>query len=138
MKSDNLERWHEAVFKNDSDLLRDLLDNKVEFHSPTVWKPKTGSEVTHFILTNVLDILQDFRYHREWVDGNNMALEFSAKVRDINIKGIDLIKWNSEGKIIHFEVLIRPLNGLQVVFEEMGARVIVESRSYGGEQIRPQ
>jgi hypothetical protein len=123
VKNDNLERWHKAVLNNDADLLRKLLDKNVEFHSPTVWTPKTGREVVLFILTNVSEVFQDFRYHREWVDGNDIALEFSATVSDRNIKGIDLIKWNNEGKIIHFEVLIRPLNGLKVMFEEMNARV---------------
>jgi hypothetical protein len=51
-----------------------------------------------------------------------MALEFSAKVGDRNVKGVDLIKWNQEGKIIHFEVAMRPLRGVQALFEEMNSR----------------
>ena len=123
MNKTNLDRWHQAVFEKDMKLLSELLDEKVEFHSPTVWKPKAGKQVTQFILMTVLEVLQDFRYHREWIDGNDMALEFSARVRDLNVKGLDLIKWNDVGRIIHFEVLIRPLNGLQAVFEEMNARL---------------
>lgn len=123
MNSNNLDRWHQAVFDKDLDLLSELLDDQVEFHSPTVWTPKAGKQVTRFILMTVLEVLQDFQYHREWIDGNDMALEFSARVRDMKVKGLDLIKWNDEGRIIHFEVLIRPLNGLQAVFEEMNARV---------------
>lgn len=119
----NLERWHQVVFDRDMDLLSELLDDGVEFHSPTVWKPKIGKDVTHFILTSVIDIFQEFRYHREWIDGNDMALEFSAGVRDKNIKGLDLIKWNDEGKIVHFEVLVRPLNGVQALLDEMTARL---------------
>lgn len=124
MNNTNLDRWHQAVFEKDMKLLSELLDDNVEFHSPTVWTPKAGKQVTQFILMTVLDVLQDFRYHREWIDGNDMALEFSARVRDMNVKGLDLIKWNDEGRIVHFEVLIRPLNGLQAVFEEMNARVV--------------
>jgi hypothetical protein len=123
MNSKHLDLWHKAVFDKDLALLRDLLDESVEFHSPALWSPKMGRDVTQFILSNVIDIFQDFRYHREWVEGDDMALEFSAKVRDMNIKGIDLIKWNEQGKIVHFEVLVRPLNGLQALFEEMGARL---------------
>jgi hypothetical protein len=123
MNSKHLDLWHKAVFDKDLALLRDLLDVSVEFHSPALWSPKMGRDVTQFILSNVIDIFQDFRYHREWVEGDDMALEFSAKVRDMNIKGIDLIKWNEQGKIVHFEVLVRPLNGLQALFEEMGARL---------------
>ena len=67
----------------------------------------------------VIDIFQDFEYQREWVDENNLALELSARVDDKKIKGIDLIRWNEEGKIIHFEVMLRPMNGLQVMFDKM-------------------
>ena len=122
--SSNLERWHRVVLEKDMGLLGEILDDSVEFHSPTIWKPKMGKDVTHFILSSVIEIFQDFRYHREWVEGNDMALEFSAGVLDKGIKGIDLIKWNDEGKIVHFEVMVRPLNGLQALFDEMTARLV--------------
>ncbi|ARN72686.1 hypothetical protein [Oceanicoccus sagamiensis] len=124
MSDNNLQRWHKVVFEQDMVLLQELLDDNVEFHSPTVWKPKLGRDVTAFILSNVIDLFEDFQYHREWTDGNEMALEFSAAVRGKNVKGVDLIRWNDEGKIIHFEVLVRPLNGLQALFEEMSDRVV--------------
>ena len=38
---------------------------------------------------------------------------------DKKIKGIDLIRWNEQGQICHFEVMIRPLNGLEVLLEQM-------------------
>ena len=114
-----LDKWHKVVLKIDLKLLHELLAEDVEFHSPTVWQPKLGRDVTHYILEMVIDIFQNFEYHREWVDGNNMALEFSATVDDKKIKGIDLITWNDEGQIIHFEVMLRPLNGLQLMLEKM-------------------
>lgn len=119
MTDRRLQCWHKVVFENDTKLLRELLDENVEFHSPTVWRPKFGRDVTHFILDTVIDIFQEFHYHREWIDGNNMALEFSATVADKKVKGIDLIRWDDQGKIVHFEVLLRPMNGLQQVFKKM-------------------
>lgn len=123
MENQNLQRWHKVVAEADVELLRELLHEDVEFHSPTVWTPKNGRDVTQFILMNVLEIFQNFRYHRELVVGDDMALEFSAEVFDKRIKGIDLIKWNDQGQIIHFEVMVRPLNGLQALAEEMSRRV---------------
>lgn len=119
MTQQNLERWHQVIAHKDMDLLRELLDEHVEFHSPTVWAPKKGRNVTHYILQMVIDIFDDFEYHRQWIDEHDFALEFSAKVDDKRIKGIDLIRWNDEGKIIHFEVMMRPINGLQLMFEKM-------------------
>ena len=52
-----------------------------------------------------------------------MVLEFSARVGDKQLKGIDLIRFNEQGQIIEFEVMIRPLSGLQALGEEMGRRL---------------
>jgi len=123
MNNKNLELWHKVVLEKNYDLLQDLLDENVEFHSPTVWKPKLGRDVTAYILEMITDIFEDFQYHRQWIDGNNFALEFSAKVDGKNLKGIDLIRWNDEGKIVHFEVMLRPINTLQLVFEKMTQRL---------------
>jgi len=119
MSQENLSRWHQVVKNKDMSLLRELLDENVEFHSPTVWQPKKGRDITQYILKMVIEIFQDFEYQREWVDSNNLALEFSARVDDKKVKGIDLIRWNDQGKIIHFEVMLRPLNGLQLMLDKM-------------------
>lgn len=122
MSNSNLEKWHKVVLEKDLESLKALLHPEMEFHSPTFWGAKEGGHVAHFVLSQVLDIFQNFEYHREFVDGNDMALEFSCEVKDKNIKGIDLIKWNDDGQIIHFEVLVRPLNGLAELAEEMTSR----------------
>ena len=46
-------------------------------------------------------------------------MEDLFKVDDKKVKGIDLIRWNDEGQIVHFEVMMRPINGLQLMFEKM-------------------
>lgn len=119
MSQHNLDKWHQVIANKDMALLREILHQDVEFHSPTLWEPKKGRDITQYILNMVIDIFQDFEYHREWVDGNNLALEFSARVDDKKVKGIDLIRWNDEGQIVHFEVMMRPINGLQLMFEKM-------------------
>ncbi len=123
MNQQALDTWHKVVFEKDFDLLNNLLADEVEFHSPTVWAPKKGRDLTAYILQMVIDIFEDFSYHREWINGDSFALEFSAMVGDKHIKGIDLIRFNDEGKIIHFEVMMRPINGLQLMFEEMTQRL---------------
>ncbi|WP_036178462.1 nuclear transport factor 2 family protein [Marinomonas sp. MED121] len=123
MSQENLEKWHQVVHNKDMSLLRELLAEDVEFHSPTLWAPKKGRDITQYILKMVLDIFEDFEYQRQWVDENNLALEFSARVDDKKIKGIDLIRWNEQGQIVHFEVMLRPMNGLQLMFDKMTAHL---------------
>lgn len=119
MSQENLDKWHQVVHNKDMSLLRELLAEDVEFHSPTLWAPKKGRDITQYILKMVMDIFEDFEYQRQWVDDKNLALEFSARVDDKKIKGIDLIRWNEQGQIVHFEVMLRPMNGLQLMFDKM-------------------
>jgi 2,4-dienoyl-CoA reductase (NADPH2) len=52
-----------------------------------------------------------------------VVLEFSANVNGKALKGIDLIQFDAEGKIVDFEVMVRPMSGLQALGEEMGKRL---------------
>ena len=77
------------------------------------------------ILNTVINVFEDFAYHRELAtgDGLSVVLEFSARVGDKQLKGIDLIRFNELGQIVEFEVMVRPLSGLQALGEEMGRRL---------------
>ena len=77
------------------------------------------------ILNTVFEVFEDFKYHRELAtaDGLNVILEFSAKVGTKELKGIDMIRFDEHGKIVEFEVMVRPLSGLQALGEEMGRRL---------------
>ena len=50
-------------------------------------------------------------------------LEFSARVGARELKGIDMVRFDEAGKIVDFEVMIRPLSGLQALGEQMGAKL---------------
>jgi hypothetical protein len=70
-------------------------------------------------------VFEDFVYHREFVssDGLSITLEFSARVGDKQLKGVDLIRFDSTGKIVEFEVMVRPMSALQALGDEMGKRL---------------
>ncbi|WP_321392889.1 nuclear transport factor 2 family protein [Emcibacter sp.] len=118
-----LENWHKAVFDKDLEMLTKLLHENVEFNSPFVWTPYQGRDTALAILGTVVDVFENFKYHREWIDGNEMALEFSASIGKISLKGIDLIRWDDDGKIINFEVMVRPGNGLMTLAQTMQQRL---------------
>ncbi|WP_368568962.1 nuclear transport factor 2 family protein, partial [Acinetobacter baumannii] len=104
----SLEKWHYMIQSNDLSNLNDLLADEVVFRSPVAYKPYEGRQVVFFILTNVIQVFQNFTYHREFYteDGENIVLEFSADVGDKSLKGIDMIRFNEQGKIVDFEVMI--------------------------------
>ena len=120
----SLEKWHQMIQTGDMSSLNELLADDVVFRSPVAYKPYEGKHVVFFILTNVIQVFQDFTYHREFYteDGENVVLEFSANVSGKLLKGIDMIRFNEQGKIIDFEVMTRPMSGLAALAEQMGAR----------------
>jgi hypothetical protein len=81
-----------------------------------------------------MTVFEDFSYHRTLVseDGLSVVLEFSARVGERGLKGIDLIRFDADGKIVDFEVMVRPLNGLQALGAEMGARLAAFLPAYKG------
>ncbi len=121
--NEKLLQWHKFVATQDAKILDRLLADNVQFHSPFVWKPKDGKAITILILTTVTQVFQEFRYIREILDENNWALEFEAKIGELTLRGVDLIRLNEVGEIIDFEVMIRPANALQALGLEMSKRL---------------
>ncbi|WP_138380259.1 nuclear transport factor 2 family protein [Luteithermobacter gelatinilyticus] len=118
-----LDDWHRIIKEKDLTGLQQLLHEDVEFNSPFVWTPYQGRNITLGILSSVINVFENFTYHREWVEANDMALEFSATIGDKSLKGVDLIRWNDDGQIIHFEVMIRPGNSLMLLAQIMQKRL---------------
>ena len=119
-----LDGWHRFVTSGDRDLLTSLLAEHIVFRSPFVQSPIPGRAATLLVLTTVVQIFENFRYHRTFVAGSHdVALEFAANIGKWQLKGIDLIKFNAAGEMTEFEVMIRPIKALQALGEEMGNRI---------------
>lgn len=120
--SDPLTAWHRFVAEKDIVYLDNLLDDNVSFRPPTYWKTRIGKPITMLILSSVMEIFEDFEYRRQWIDGENWALEFSARIDDLALKGVDLIRVENN-KIVDLEVLIRPPNAINALRHEMVTRL---------------
>ncbi|WP_375411754.1 nuclear transport factor 2 family protein [uncultured Bradyrhizobium sp.] len=116
--------WHAFVATGNPDLLRPLLAEHMVFRSPFVQSPILGRAATLLVLTTVVQIFENFRYHRQFIAGpHDAALEFSATIGKWQLKGIDLIGFNALGEMIEFEVMVRPIKALQALGDEMGRRI---------------
>jgi hypothetical protein len=128
---DQIENWHRFVETEDAALLEEILADEVRFHSPFVWKPKEGKMMTTAILTTVIEVFEEFKYIREIRDDQNCMLEFEAKIGDLTMHGVDIIKFGKDGKFVDFEVMVRPANALQVLGMKMTER-LTEKGFIGG------
>ncbi len=123
--AESLQKWHAMVAAGDLGELGALLHPKAVFRSPMAHTPYPSAQVVQLILSTVVKVFQDFTYHRQLAsaDGLNVVLEFSAKVSGKELKGIDLVQFNEQGQIVDFEVMVRPMSGLQALGDEMGKRL---------------
>lgn len=130
----SLRQWHEMVAARDLSALPGILHDEACFRSPMAFKPYKSAAAVNLILGTVLTVFQDFTYHRSFAsdDGLNVVLEFSATVGDKSLKGIDMIAFDAQGRILDFEVMVRPFNGLQALGAEMGARLAAFLPAYKG------
>jgi len=121
----SLAHWHAMIAKKDMAELVGLLHPKAVFRSPVAHTPYPSAPVVQLFLAAASQVFDDFVYHRELAgaDGLSVMLEFSAKVNGKALKGIDLIQFDAEGRIVDFEVMVRPLSGLQALADEMGKRM---------------
>ena len=126
MSRENLARWH-AYMHGGSDpaVLSAMLAEDAVFHSPVVHTPQAGKPVVMAYLVAAADVLgnDSFHYVRELVDGDEMMLEFVTELDGIAINGVDIIRFNQDGLISDFKVMVRPLKAINKVWEMMAAQL---------------
>jgi len=123
MPNDTMRAWHELVKTRDPEGLDALLADSAVFHSPIVHTPQVGKAVTKLYLLAAFQVFfnDTFRYVRELRGPHDAVLEFQVEIDRIRVNGIDMIKWNDDGQIVEFKVMIRPLKAIQLIHERMGA-----------------
>ena len=118
-----LARWHEMAASRDLSKVGEIACEDVIFRSPVAHSPYQGREALTLVLNTVIKVFEDFTYHRQFAteDGMSVALEFSAHVNGKQLKGVDFIRFDENGLIAEFEVMIRPASGLMALGQAMGA-----------------
>ena len=114
--------WHEIVRTRDAGLLDELLADDVVFYSPVVHTPQVGKAITAMYLTAAIHVFgnESFRYVREVVSASDAVLEFETEIDGITVNGVDMIRWNAEGRITEFKVMVRPLKAINLIHDLMG------------------
>jgi len=121
----SLAAWHDMMERRDLSQLATIVHPEASFRSPMAFNAYAPAEAVLLVLGTVIEVFEDFAYHRELAsdDGLNVVLEFSARVGDKKLKGIDLVRFDEDGRIVEFEVMVRPLSGLQALGQAMGERL---------------
>ena len=121
----SLAEWHRMIAARDLSALAALLHPDAVFRSPVAHKPYPGAAAVALIMSNVIEVFEDFSYERQFAsaDGRSIVLEFRARVGERALKGVDLIRFDEQGRIVDFEVMVRPASALAALGEAMGKRL---------------
>jgi hypothetical protein len=133
-----MENWHKHLRGELPGGLDTLLADDVVFYSPIVFSPQKGKEMTKLYLNAAGNTFTEsdgskppaealdtsgskFGYSKEVLCGHHAVLEFETEVQGKYINGVDIITCNDEGKIIEFKVMIRPLQAVNLMHQQMAA-----------------
>jgi len=120
MRSDAFRR---AAESKDFSAIDEIFAEDVTFRSPVVYKPYEGREAVAGLLGAVVQVFEDFRYTDQVETGDAAALAFSARVGERELDGIDLLRFDEEGKVRELSVYVRPMSGVTALAEAMGRKL---------------
>ncbi len=131
-----IENWHAHLRGELAGGLDELLDDDVVFYSPIVYTPQRGKAITTSYLMAAGQTLpgeptpggpegddtgSGFRYTKQVLAGDTAVLEFETTVEGKYVNGVDIIRCNGSGRIVEFRVMIRPLQAINLVHQQMAA-----------------
>ena len=71
------------------------------------------------ILGAVSEVFEDFRYLEQVEEGDVAVLVFAARVGDRQLQGVDILKFDADGRIVELSVMVRPMSGVNAVRDAM-------------------
>jgi hypothetical protein len=120
-----LKRWHHAIETRDASLLPGMITGDAVFRSPAVHTPQEGRDVVCAYLGAAFVVLgEGLRYSDTWQRDSDAVLHFHTVVNGLEVEGIDMIRWDEDGMITEFTVMVRPFKALQTVIEAMGKQLL--------------
>jgi hypothetical protein len=94
------------------------------FQSPAVHTPQEGRDVVCAYLGAAIVVLgPELSYSDTWQRENDAVLKFHTVLGGLQIEGIDMITWDTDGLITNFTVMVRPFKALEAVIAAMGKQL---------------
>jgi hypothetical protein len=116
----------DTVIANEARGLNDLLADDVVFYSPVAYTAQRDREVTTRFLSAALRVFfnPSLRCVRKIVGPSDGLFEFETQIDGILVNALDLLTWNSDGRVVEFEVMVRPLKAINLTQQKMAAILV--------------
>jgi hypothetical protein len=119
----SLAHWLAMVVEDDFRALPSIIAAEAVYHSPVEWHPYPGRDLVCLLVRTAAGVFEDFAYRRQFAAGDDAALEFTARVGGIEMKGVHILAFNAAGEIADIDLLARPAKGVMALGNGIGAKV---------------
>lgn len=126
--------FRRAIERQNLDELIALFREDAVLHSPITFQPFEGKPAIRRLLGIILEVFQDFRYTDELdaADGMTKVLVFRTKVKNRDVEGIDLVRFDDAGMIGDLTVMVRPRSSLETLLAEVQPRLMAAMAADAG------
>jgi hypothetical protein len=117
--------FRQAVDARDHAGLLALFRADAILQSPVSFKPFEGREAIGQLLGILMEVFDEFHYTDELCssDGRTVGLVFRARVGARDVEGLDLLRFDEQGKVRELTVMVRPRSALEALFAAVGTRL---------------
>lgn len=98
-----------AMERHDSELIQGMLADNVVVHSPVTARPFQGKDLVARLLYHARAGVDEFEYTDEILGEGLAGLVFRGRIKGRPAEGLDLIRFNADGRVQDLTVMIRPL-----------------------------
>jgi ketosteroid isomerase-like protein len=116
MRSDPFRAAAEA---KDFSRIDELFSEDAVFRSPVVYRPYEGREAIKVVLGAVVTVFEDFRYTAQLESGDTAVLVFETRVGERELQGVDILRFDADGRAVELTVMVRPMSGMHALAERM-------------------
>ena len=118
--------WKSIINTGNHKGLVNIIHENATFYSPVVHSPQEGKKRVIKYLSTAVEVFKgkNFCYTNNVITDNiKFYAEFNASFDKIEVNGIDFIKCENN-LIKEFKVFLRPLKGIEVVWNEMKIKLM--------------
>jgi ketosteroid isomerase-like protein len=116
MRSD---AFRAAAEEKDFSRVDELFSVDAVFRSPVVFRPYEGREAIKVVLGAVITVFEDFRYTAQLESGDIAVLVFETRIGEREVQGVDILRFDFEGRAVELTVMVRPMSGMHALGERM-------------------
>ena len=126
--------FRRAIEAHDLEQLLAVFREDAVLHSPITFQPFEGKAAIRRLLGIILEVFQDFRYTDELdaADGRTKILVFRTRVLSRDVEGIDLVRFDDEGRVRDLTVMVRPRSGMEALLGEVQPKLMAALQADGG------